>query len=270
METIQKERITKESAIKMLENNKNNRNVLQTRIKRYAQDMRSGLWITNGETIKIDEDGNILDGQHRLYAVVETGITIECYVIRGLPRSCFNTIDIGAPRSSASIFQIAGYKHYTNLSAMSKMLYFWRKAQNPFADGSVLTISHAALLESIDNEDELLFQAAAFGDNKNFLKKIIPPRMIGFCFYVFSKKSPDDCIEFFELLNSGEPGYEGGPILFLRDQLLLDVGAKKKMSVKYKCALIFKAFKIFIQKKQVKMLRVNISGEHEEKDLFII
>ena len=58
--------ITPDMAAQMLERNTMNRNISQLNVTRYANDMASGAWEQNGETIKIAEDGTILDGQHPL------------------------------------------------------------------------------------------------------------------------------------------------------------------------------------------------------------
>ena len=53
-------------------------------IKSYAEDMKAGLWQLNGEPIVFDEDGFLKDGQHRLAAILMSGVTIRTVVIRGV------------------------------------------------------------------------------------------------------------------------------------------------------------------------------------------
>lgn len=55
-------------------------------IKSYAEDMKNGLWQLNGEPIVFDEDGFLKDGQHRLAAIIMSGVTIRTVVIRGVGR----------------------------------------------------------------------------------------------------------------------------------------------------------------------------------------
>lgn len=59
-----------------LSRNSNNRNLRGQVIASYARDMKSGAWVLNGETVKIASNGQLLDGQHRLNAVVESGQTV--------------------------------------------------------------------------------------------------------------------------------------------------------------------------------------------------
>lgn len=72
----------------------------------YARQMREGLWHFNAETIKFDVNGNLLDGQHRLMAIVKSGCAISCLVVRNLPSEVFSTIDRGTIRSYGDVFSI--------------------------------------------------------------------------------------------------------------------------------------------------------------------
>src|SRR5688572_860540 len=88
-----------------------NRKVRDGHVEWMAGQMREKKWQTNGEPIILDEDGLLLDGQHRLYAVVESGIAIETLVTRGVQRSTFSTIDTGAVRSTSDVLGIADEKY---------------------------------------------------------------------------------------------------------------------------------------------------------------
>ena len=68
--------LTPELATKLLARNTHNRTISSSRIRQYAADMAAGNWAFNGEAIKVSEGGQILDGQHRLRAVIESDVTI--------------------------------------------------------------------------------------------------------------------------------------------------------------------------------------------------
>jgi hypothetical protein len=59
-----------------LAKNPNNRNLRVPVVQSYARDMVSGNWMLNGETIKFDQSGKLIDGQHRLSAVVTADVTV--------------------------------------------------------------------------------------------------------------------------------------------------------------------------------------------------
>jgi len=108
------ETISPRQAEKMLAMNTGNfRPISKIRTTLYAQEMASGNWDCNGESIKMN--GNeLIDGQHRLEAIIESGIPITSVVVRGL-ESDGRTIDRGQPRSMA---QWLSHKGIKNGSAM--------------------------------------------------------------------------------------------------------------------------------------------------------
>lgn len=89
--------ITPEIAAKYLERNyKGNRKLSQRRVDYFVQLLRDGLFRTTHQGIGFDKDGNLIDGQHRLWAIVESGIGAEMQVTAGLDAAhyIFPAIDI--------------------------------------------------------------------------------------------------------------------------------------------------------------------------------
>lgn len=96
------EAITPELAQRYLElNSRQQRKIRRHKVAEYADDMRNGLWELNGAAIVIDEFGNLIDGQHRLSAVVESGTTQQFVVVRNVREDAYRTIDQGMKRSLA-------------------------------------------------------------------------------------------------------------------------------------------------------------------------
>lgn len=67
--------------------NVKNRKLRVRTVDAFAADMRRGKWHTTHQGIAFDEAGNLLDGQHRLAAIVKSGCTIEILVTTGIPKS---------------------------------------------------------------------------------------------------------------------------------------------------------------------------------------
>lgn len=83
--------VNPDMAAEMLEHNTMNRNISQLNVKRYAQAMQSGEWEQNGQTITIAEDGTILDGQHRLWSIIESGMTITFLIVYNVRKEAIAT-----------------------------------------------------------------------------------------------------------------------------------------------------------------------------------
>ena len=69
--------VTPSMAIEMLRTNSKSDDLNEKRIQEFAKKMDSGRWKPNGAPIVVTEDGMLLDGRHRLWAVFEAGTSIE-------------------------------------------------------------------------------------------------------------------------------------------------------------------------------------------------
>jgi hypothetical protein len=117
------ETITPQVAKALLEKNTNNRNITKGHLAFLKSEMLSGNWQFNGQGIIVGASGRLLDGQHRLTAVVETGVSIDSLVLRGIDEAAFVTIDTGKHRGGADVLSIAGSKHGAHIaSAIRKVI----------------------------------------------------------------------------------------------------------------------------------------------------
>lgn len=94
-------RITPEVAKTLLEANINNRRFSKPYAKRLAAEMRAGIWHETHQGIAIDKNGYIVDGQHRLAAIVQSGVPQTMIVTTELDPDAYKYIDIGKRRNSA-------------------------------------------------------------------------------------------------------------------------------------------------------------------------
>ena len=101
--TILEITITPQIAEKMLsvkDENFRNRPLNKNIVEMYAEDMKNGKWMANnGETIKLLEKTEAVgDGQHRLRAIIESGVTLKLPVAYNVPPAAIKTVDIGMKR----------------------------------------------------------------------------------------------------------------------------------------------------------------------------
>lgn len=93
------ELITPKKAAEYLKHNTLNRPIRSRHLEILMREMTSGNWKLTHQGIAFDEAGNLLDGQHRLTAVVLTGVTIESLVTRNLNQQAARSIDKTAVRN---------------------------------------------------------------------------------------------------------------------------------------------------------------------------
>lgn len=121
------ELITPALAKKWLETiNVNNRGISQNRVGQYTQLMQLGLWDeNNGDPIQLDVDGNLVNGQHRLKAIVNSGVELKMFIVRGVSRYARNTIDTGVSATNSALWKRTGAEYYRYWSAiLTQLSYF--------------------------------------------------------------------------------------------------------------------------------------------------
>lgn len=128
--TYAKEIITPDTAKQWLEKNTQNRSLRWPYVIRLASVLQRGEWIFNGAPIVFDSNGRLLDGQHRLAACVESGVSIVSLVVRGTTSEAFLTIDLGIPRRYSDALHIEGNANASYLATMINLM-FWYEHSNP-------------------------------------------------------------------------------------------------------------------------------------------
>lgn len=108
----------------LAKNMKNNRKLNMTKVSQITKDMRDGKWMETGDPIRFDANGEMIDGQHRLTGVINSGITLTMVVVRGCKPEVRNVIDIGTRRTPADILHMSGIKSNSALKAAVARLAF--------------------------------------------------------------------------------------------------------------------------------------------------
>ncbi len=91
-------------------NTKGQRTISRDAVERYAVDMSTLDWVFNGAAILISNTNELLDGQHRLSAIIESGENQVVLIVRGIDPVAMATIDAGRKRSYADSLKIRGLR----------------------------------------------------------------------------------------------------------------------------------------------------------------
>lgn len=105
------ERIGPDKAATYLNTMVNNRVLNQTIVNNYSSLMAAGLWKGTHQGIAFNEKGELTDGQHRLWGIIESGVTIEMLVVRGIDSDAVSAIDAGRVRN------FSDHAHYNGWDA---------------------------------------------------------------------------------------------------------------------------------------------------------
>jgi hypothetical protein len=127
--TMSVETITVERAEEYLAANRGNRNIVQAHVAAMARDICNGRWMFNAQPICFSRSGRLLNGQHRLSAVLEAGQPIEVLVMRDLPEEAFETYDKQAKKAPAVAEMFDDFGDRALVSATAVLL--WRREMKP-------------------------------------------------------------------------------------------------------------------------------------------
>ena len=254
---IQVTKINPVSAQDILDMNTANRKLNQNRISFLANQMEKGKWDSNGDSIRISKNNVLMDGQHRLHAIIKSGVEIETLLITGLEFDVFKTIDTGKSRSGGDVLSVIGQKNTRNLAAALLVVEDLMTGNTGFS--RKIKVSNEDVLEMFEKYRGI----EVFISNKQKVKFMIPS-VANALHYIFYKINPEKCTMFFDHLETGAGLEAFSPIRLLRERLIDNTISKGKMTKKYMIALSIKAWNAFVDGRALKSLRFRDSGDNPE------
>lgn len=114
--------MTPELAQQILGRNTRNRHIRPARVDRYAGIMVSGGWRLNGEAVVLSKQGNLMNGQHRLHAVVRAGVAVPMTLTENVEEDTFATMDTGMNRTAGDVLAMRGVANFNQVAAITRML----------------------------------------------------------------------------------------------------------------------------------------------------
>lgn len=248
------------TAVGFLSGQAPNRRPNREAVKRYAREMEAGNWVLNGEPVIVDEAGALIDGQHRMLAVIESGSTIQSLVVRGVPREAFATIDTGTKRTVGQVLSMKGHKHANHLASTMRLLMSyqdlnrWQDTQGVPERRFYTTqevLDALPLMEGVENAVDLAAKVRF---------KPLPPSWGGFCAYLFAEAgAPAEAIrEFFDRLHSGAGLEPGDAILTLRERLIREHMSEKRPVYFTTVALVVRAWNAYRAGRKLKKIQAGV------------
>lgn len=256
--------ITPAMAKRFLEKNTNNRSMNEVNLAGIVSEMNRKNFHLTGESIKIAENGDLLDGQHRLMAIVKTGQSIKMLVVEGLENTSFKYIDTGRKRQASDVLAIEKIKNPAKIAAMCKFIINFQRgnfihAATQRADRFKARLTNADISTFVEKNKESIYDSYPYGFNRQ--NKLISGTFLSSFHYIVKKIDEVKADDFCHKLGTGEDVQKDSSISLLRQRLLADIRAKNKMKPLEKMALICKAWNLYRSNKKVTILTWNSTRE---------
>lgn len=231
--TIQAEMrtVTPAMASAWLETQAHNRKWRRETVNKYKAEMLSGMWQENGEPIILNSQGALVDGQHRLRAIVEGNCSVKMLVVSGIKSQAAMTIDMGLSRTLGDVFVMNGLRNARLLSRTSKLLYIWNTRFNEISQrrslSKDLVNAHPQQVYAYYLRHQVdIDRACAEYKNHTPLTANVRGAVLAFIFSTLEKINTERCYIFMGCFTAGNIPSTWPYMLKIRDALL----SRKKQS----------------------------------------
>jgi hypothetical protein len=249
-------KVSPSMAEKMLGKNVKNRHMNARAVDRYKDAMLAGEWLVTGEAIKFGADGALLDGQHRLAAIIAADKTIPLVVIKGLPSAAQNVLDTGRARTVGDQLGIAGFVDPNALAACAKACIEYEEGRLGDRSNSPST---PRVMEFVEGNGLLAFAVSkGRGINKGC---DLRPAVAAMALYELMKIDDSAAQEFFERLTDGVNLPSGSPILTLRAKLRSVHDEHTWLPIDVLVSLVFRTWNAWRAGRKLSSLMLYRNGE---------
>lgn len=258
--------ITPEDAQMLLKTNVNNRNLSRRRVEMYANDIKRGAWKLTGDSIKLAKNPKtgevrLIDGQHRLHAIVSSGIAVQTVVATGLQEDAFSVIDRGKTRSYNDVLNMSKIKNANTVASVIRPIIVLEAGMNPYGAGIELVTPEDVVQYAIKNDEQVQWAVnRSFKMRENLSGSGTAWSMF---MYLLADKHGVECAEAFtDSLLSGVGYGIGDARAALRNWILRNFPKFKGTSrgAYDQCAMMIKAYNYTVTGQKIAQLRMTDNG----------
>lgn len=218
-------RMTQDLAKELLGRNHKNRKLSEAQVQRLGGAVSRGEWMISTDAIGIDSDGGVVNGQHRLQMVVETGVELDMLVLYNVDPNIIRVIDQGMGRSFSQLLQMDG--RYVNAPIIAGAIEWLYKTINGFekTQPTAFKATTPQLLDLFHQHEEIQSSVTA---SHEAAKVGISRAVAAGIHYQCASVDPDATAEFFERLATGLDVEDGDPVYALREKIIANQQKKDK------------------------------------------
>lgn len=246
--------ITPGMAEAWLETNTANRRPSRALIERYAREMTDGRWRFTGDPIRFDVNNALIDGQHRLLAIVKSGVSLTCPVIYGLPTEARDVIDTGKSRTNQDVLAMHGVANPNRCASVARLLLLYKNES--WSHGNMY--SPRELLGMLEKHPGISRSVSMLPK----LPQSSPHATIAMLHFVANDllKQQDKAAALYTVFRTGVPSYENDPIHRFRERLIKHAGERVRPKQTHTAWMLFNCWNYFVKDEPLSMVKMPSSS----------
>lgn len=218
-------------------------------VERIKKQILTGKWKFNGDTIKVSDSGDVVDGQHRLWAVCYAGVAVETIIVYGVDKDAFSTVDtLRKTRSGSDVLAVLGVTKYRSATASAiRWLIRYQKRCIPNMGLPQYKIENADIEDHYKSNPELPRAV----ERCMAARHVADPGMLAFMYYVVAARDYDLAERFINTMINPTPVPTDDPFFVLRHHFMKRRERDGNMDNVENIAFMIKAMNAAARKKTV-------------------
>lgn len=203
-------------------------------ISRIVADILNGRWRVNGDAIRLDSAGNIIDGQHRLRAIVKAGVAAQTFVVRGITVEDAITIDTGRARLLSDHVRNCGVKNVLQCASAARKIHHYIATGEELGpmcfDGFTPNHDIASMMQTFRGQRDVIETSSCLAKKQ----RMVSTSGLVYLFFVSTESVPNDrpldfLADFADSLKIDSDVPDTDPCFWLRARLIKDQQSKSKL-----------------------------------------
>lgn len=249
-----------ETATGWLSSRRKNRNINAAHVAFLAEQMERGEFVVSGETVVFNDKGEVMDGQHRLSAVVKSGKIITMLVVWGVPDSYFEVLGQGKSRNATDALAIGDHKNAALLASVARLSLRYTDT------GFVTKFVRPSIgqITKVIEQNPGMISSCHFIAGAREVRSLMPPSAGAFAHWKLAQVSSEDEATQFMLKIATPSGMESTDPRFALNRMLTNLkmrgnafGSHPEQPV----ALVFKTWNLWLGGRKVNLMTIKDGEE---------
>lgn len=233
--------------------NTGNRSLNEGHIRSLTRDINSDNWVpASGSMVTFDRSGKLLDGQHRLSAIILSGKALRLSLKFGMPEAAKKVIDTGRKRTAVDYLRMTegpDAKYKLERASVARLIYgFLNDQEHPASYSSNNKPTQSDISEILEEYDTEIMECVSSVYASGHIGKVVIQSYPAFVAFL-ARRTPhaDKVPQFLELLTNGANMSNTHPIHVVRNRLLTNPDLRYQKSKEKTIGLLIRAWNLFVR-----------------------